>query len=351
MYTPPRANVSDEKKSSCLVSIIIPVYNVENYLPACLDSVINQTYHNIEILLVDDGSTDGSGIICDKYAAKDNRIRVLHQNNSGVAIARINAFNISTGSLIMFVDADDYIDVYTVEKMINVLLLYNVDMVTCQNYEVSNNQLTKAIIRPEPGLYDRVHIEELLKTIFLFDKRIGMAGITGYLCTRLIKRKFVMSALQAGFGMLHSEDQVGLFQLLNKINTMYVMKERLYYYVMRNGQATKAYNESYWDNFKIYFDRFKELDTNNYLSKQYPVRAFMMLKMLVKMEFENKHVSALQRIKNVKKHYSSPLFKMAMETDEGMMNTKDKLHYLLLKYKLIELYYVLIYINNYRKTL
>ena len=125
MYTPSCANVSDEKKSSCLVSIIIPVYNVENYLPACLDSVINQTYHNIEIILVDDGSTDKSGKICDKYAAKDNRIKVLHQNNYGVAIARINSFNISTGSLVMFVDADDYIDIYTVEKMVNTLLLYN----------------------------------------------------------------------------------------------------------------------------------------------------------------------------------------------------------------------------------
>lgn len=351
MYTPSCANVSDEKKSSCLVSIIIPVYNVENYLPACLDSVINQTYHNIEIILVDDGSTDKSGKICDKYAAKDNRIKVLHQNNYGVAIARINSFNISTGSLVMFVDADDYIDIYTVEKMVNTLLLYNVDMVTCQNYEVSDNQMIEAIIRPKPGLYDRRHIEELLKNIFLFDKRIGLAGITGYLWSRIIKREYVMSALQAGIGMLHSEDQVGVFQLLNKINTMYVMQDRLYYYIMREGQATKAYNSRYWDNFEIYFDRFKELDTNNYLSKQYPVRAFMMLKMLVKMEFENKHVSALQRIKNVKKHYSSPLFKMAMETDEGMMNTKDKLHYLLLKYKLIELYYVLIYINNYRKTL
>ena len=191
----------------------------------------------------------------------------------------------------------------------------------------------------------------LLKYVFLFDKRIGLAGITGYLWSRIIKREYVMSALQAGIGMLHSEDQVGVFQLLNKINTMYVMQDRLYYYIMREGQATRAYNSRYWDNFEIYFDRFKELDTNNYLSKQYPVRAFMMLKMLVKMEFENKHVSALQCIKNVKKHYSSPLFKMAMEIDKRMMNRKDKLHYLLLKYKLIELYYVLIHINNYRKRL
>lgn len=349
MYTPPVTNVSNKKRSSCLVSIIIPVYNVEEYLPPCIDSIINQSYKNIEIILIDDGSSDSSGIICDEYSLKDERIMVLHQKNVGVALARINAFNVSTGSLVMFVDADDYIDVYTVEKTVNTLLLYNVDMVTCQNYEVKNNQLIEAIIRPKPGVYDRLHIEELLKTIFLFDKRIGMAGITGYLCSRLIKREFVLPALQAGLGMVHSEDQVGVFQLLNNINSMYVMKDRLYYYVMRDGQATKAYNARYWDNFELYFLRFKKLDTQHFLENQYPVRALMMLKMLVKMEFENQTVSPLVRINNVKSHYSSHLFDLAMQTNVKSMNSKDKIHFYLLKYKMFKLYFSLIWMNNCKK--
>ena len=93
-----------------LISVIVPVYNAEKYLRECLDSIVNQTYHNIEIILVDDGSTDASGAICDEYADKDIRIKVIHSANKGVTAARINAFETSSGDYITFVDADDFLD-------------------------------------------------------------------------------------------------------------------------------------------------------------------------------------------------------------------------------------------------
>lgn len=94
--------MEDEK-----VSVIVPVYNVENYLPRCLDSILNQTYQNLEIILVDDGSPDNCGAICDEYAAKDNRIRVIHQKNCGVSSARNAAMEVASGEYIIFVDSDD----------------------------------------------------------------------------------------------------------------------------------------------------------------------------------------------------------------------------------------------------
>ncbi len=92
-----------------LISIIVPVYNVEQYLKECLDSLISQTYKNIEIIIVDDGSTDKSGTICDKYAKKDNRIKVVHKENGGVSSARNTGISIANGEYITFVDSDDYI--------------------------------------------------------------------------------------------------------------------------------------------------------------------------------------------------------------------------------------------------
>ena len=93
-----------------LISIIVPVYNVEPYIRKCLDSILSQTYYNWEAILVDDGSTDQSGAICDEYAKKDARFVVVHKQNEGVAKARITAFEHSRGQLITFIDADDYVD-------------------------------------------------------------------------------------------------------------------------------------------------------------------------------------------------------------------------------------------------
>ena len=92
------------------ISVIIPVYNVEKYLKRCLDSVINQTYKNLEIILVDDGSTDNSGKICDEYAKNDKRIIVIHKENGGVSVARNIGLDICTGDYVNFIDSDDWID-------------------------------------------------------------------------------------------------------------------------------------------------------------------------------------------------------------------------------------------------
>ncbi|OUQ56652.1 hypothetical protein B5E58_10530, partial [Tyzzerella sp. An114] len=94
------------------ISVIVPIYNVEKYLNRCVDSIINQTYKNLEIILVDDGSPDNCGKICDEYAKKDNRIKVVHKENGGVSSARNVGLNIATGDYIGFVDGDDWIDLY-----------------------------------------------------------------------------------------------------------------------------------------------------------------------------------------------------------------------------------------------
>ena len=126
-----------------LISIIVPVYNVESYLKKCLESIINQTYKNIEIILIDDGSTDSSGKICDDYANKDKRIKVIHKQNGGVSDARNTALDICRGDYIGFIDSDDYIELDMYETLLKFLLNNNLDVAMCSSYTVKNKQLIR----------------------------------------------------------------------------------------------------------------------------------------------------------------------------------------------------------------
>ena len=107
---------------TALVSIIVPVYNVEKYLKKCVDSIINQTYKKIEIILIDDGSTDNSSIICDYYSKIDSRINVVHKKNGGLSDARNRGLDIANGEYICFIDSDDYVNLSFVEDLYNALI-------------------------------------------------------------------------------------------------------------------------------------------------------------------------------------------------------------------------------------
>lgn len=114
-----------------LVSVIVPIYKVEKYLPTCIDSIISQTYKNIEILLVDDGSPDNCGRICDEYAVKDNRIHVFHEANKGVSVARNIGLDNANGELISFIDPDDYIDNDFIEYLVSIMHSTSADISYC----------------------------------------------------------------------------------------------------------------------------------------------------------------------------------------------------------------------------
>ena len=141
-----------------LVSIIVPIYNVAPYLKECLNSIIKQTYPHLEIILVDDGSSDGSGAICDEYASKDNRIRVVHQENKGVSVARNQGLNIATGEFISFVDSDDKIDLQTIAGYMELFDMHpELDIIESVIYDC----ITKPLCQfgenfEEPGISGRI---------------------------------------------------------------------------------------------------------------------------------------------------------------------------------------------------
>ena len=133
------------------ISVVVPVYNVEQYLEKCVNSIINQTYKNLEIILVDDGATDKSGKLCDELAKLDNRIMAYHKKNGGLSDARNYGVERATGDYIGFVDGDDYIDVEMYEKLYEAIKKENVDVAECnlkiiyflKKIKINNNQSTK----------------------------------------------------------------------------------------------------------------------------------------------------------------------------------------------------------------
>ena len=119
------------------VSIVVPVYNAKNYIKRCIESLVCQTYHNLEIILVDDGSSDGSEKICDEYAKEDDRIKVIHKKNSGVSDSRNAGIEAADGDYILFVDSDDYINENTVEDNLKTAIEKNADIVIfCFKYSL-----------------------------------------------------------------------------------------------------------------------------------------------------------------------------------------------------------------------
>lgn len=119
---------------SAQVSVVIPVYNVERYLKECVDSILNQTYSDFEIILVDDGSTDGSGKLCDDYLSVDNRIKVVHRENGGLSAARNTGMDMATGDYIYFLDSDDFIEAVTLEHLVRTAETANADIVFFDGY-------------------------------------------------------------------------------------------------------------------------------------------------------------------------------------------------------------------------
>lgn len=137
-----------------LVSIIVPVYKVEKYLHRCIDSIINQSYRNLEIILVDDGSPDNCGKVCDEYAEQDKRIKVIHKSNGGLSSARNAGLDIANGDYIYFVDSDDYIDTRLVEDNLQLAIEYKADIVCFNLNIIKNGNIIKGFSYFEKNIYD-----------------------------------------------------------------------------------------------------------------------------------------------------------------------------------------------------
>lgn len=217
-----------------LVSIIIPVYNVEKYIKECLESVINQTYKNLEIILVDDGSPDNCGKICDEYSEKDSRIHVIHKANGGVSSARNAGIEASTGEWIYFCDPDDWIELDLIKKALGFSIKNNCDMCMFDYNAVYKNKYIH-----HDGLKNRKTLfTELNDSKLFFDYSCSC----GTMCN-VITKSNIIKQLRFDESFSCGEDELYKFQLYSKMNSFCYIKEDLYYY--RNNSLSSVNLQSY----------------------------------------------------------------------------------------------------------
>ena len=219
--------------STPLISVIIPVYNVEKYLRRCLDSVIAQTYQKLEIICVDDGSIDDSGKICDQYAVRDARIKVIHQENQGLSAARNRGLDAAEGEYIAFVDSDDYIleDMY--KKMLDKLLNYNVDLCVCQwQYEFSDGRQVVKRKNIDPTIYGRKASLEFARFLYMGNYENGVVVAAW----NKLYRRVLLDKIRFE-GRIH-EDEAFCGRIMAKNISVYVMEEQFYVYAQNGDSLT-----------------------------------------------------------------------------------------------------------------
>ena len=238
-----------------LISIIVPVYNVERYLEKCVNSIINQTYKNLEIILVDDGATDSSGNMCDELAKSDNRIKVYHKENGGLSDARNYGVERATGDYIGFVDSDDYIDSEMYEKLYEAIKRENADVAECS---------LKVIYPGKIELFtDEKYYKVLGKTEYL-EEYLTIKKVFGSVWTKLIKSD-VAKKLVFPKGKLY-EDTYYAYDLIKIANSFVLIDSPSYNYLMRENSITNSkFNPRIFDLIKI-VEKFHKMTYENYPS-------------------------------------------------------------------------------------
>ena len=277
------------------ISIIVPIYNAEKYLSRCIESIINQTYKNLDIILVDDGSLDRCGEICDEYAESDSRVRVIHKNNEGVSSARNAGLDAITGEYVTFIDADDYVS----EKYIETLYKYmdsDTDMVISNAVMVSESGGSEE----DTALFGAKKIRINDNYDFFSIEHREVWGV-------LIK-KVIIGSNRFKSGLYVGEDALFYYTMLKECKFGSVLNEKMYYYVMYDNSAyhggfdPKKYTEIYaWQKIAELFSDMPDIQTDCYA--EYIRICLVMYDRIKSSKYMNKHEYVLDLQSRVRKTF------------------------------------------------
>ncbi|MGL5549111.1 MAG: glycosyltransferase family 2 protein [Culicoidibacterales bacterium] len=298
------------------LSIIVPVYNVEAYVGRCLDSLLEQDFEDFEIIVVNDGSTDSSGKICDEYAKKDQRIRVIHQENQGVSAARNTGLNWIKGEYIGFIDPDDFIEKDMFKKLYTLCIENNAQIGVCNfQREIKGRRITNNSQKYEKKLTTKEALEELFKgELYRFS-----------LCNKIFQRHLFMN-ITFPEGRIH-EDLATTYRLFGKAkNTIYTNYAGYIYTVRENSILNKKYNENRlesfiaWNEILEYMnEQFRELMPQVVASYSYwCIDNLAYIVKQVETESQQKKYFGIIRT-NVKKHYQKIFSNQLLTTKQKII--------------------------------
>lgn len=225
-----------------LVSVVVPVYNVEKFLDRCVKSIVEQTYVDLEIILVDDGSKDTSAEICDKWAQKDARITVIHKDNAGAGFARNSGIDAANGKYILFVDSDDYIAVQTVEKCVAELQKTKADFVMFGRFNVDGegNVTEKPMVDSQLFFEGEQVLNDILPGLFTYERGSGISTCCKMYDLELIKSTGVRYRSERE---ILSEDAFFNLELFSYIKTVAIIPESFYYYYKNENSLSRSYRK------------------------------------------------------------------------------------------------------------
>ena len=280
-----------------LVSIIVPVYKVEPYLRRCLDSLSNQTYTHLEIILVDDGSPDGCPQICDEYAAQDNRIVVIHKENGGVSDARNVGLDICKGKFIAFVDSDDWVEQQYAETLLAPLLSENADISIGNHRIFSNEKENFPIDELKSGMFSN---QEIINEMFTTRNQYKILW-------GKIFRKELFDNVRFPVGKIYEDEYAGYIPYFFA-KKIFCINQILYHYQKRSDSITGK--DFLYDDYDIKISQVQFLMANNYLNLANQVLISLSLSHLNKFYEQNLNNQSLQSRTNTLKRlqYITSLF-------------------------------------------
>ena len=283
-----------------LVTIVVPIYKVEKYLDRCLNSIVNQTYDNLEIILVDDGSPDNCPVICERWAEKDSRIKVIHKKNAGLGMARNTGLDNATGKYICFFDSDDYIALNTIEKAYASIKIYNSEIVMFGMYSVdASGKIVSADI---PQTHKDIYCDDEIRK-FVLPNMLGPDPKTGK------KLGFNMSSSGRMYSMklinennwrfvsereYISEDFYSLLELYQFVQRISVINEAFYYYCYNDASLTHSFNSQRFEKVCICHNGMKKIcekcnypvEVKDCLDSQFLGSVIATMKLLVSSDLE-----------------------------------------------------------------
>ena len=236
-----------------LITIVVPVYNVEKYLKKCIDSILCQTYDLLEIILVDDGSLDNSGTICDDYMNADNRVKVIHKKNGGLSDARNVGIDAANGNYITFIDSDDYINCDYINNLYEMLLLSNSEIAVCDNYYFYEEDTLINI--------DNKKSFKTFSKLQALQDMMYQKNISNNACGKLYKTE-LFSVVRYPVGRL-CEDLGTTYKLFYKANNICFTSDKYYYYFQRHDSIIhKAFNLNRMDGLTFAFEEKSFISLN-----------------------------------------------------------------------------------------
>lgn len=270
------------------VSIIIPIYNVQRYVRKTIESALSQTESDIELILVDDGSTDGSGEICDQYAEADKRVVVIHKKNGGLSSARNAGTEVACSEYLMYLDGDDYLRKDAVECCLEAMKRFPADFIQFRYREVSENE---ELVVSKTG--DKIYQAHTSRE--LFEKLYQLGGVAASGATKLMRRKL---AQQIPFENILHEDEMWCTRAFQRNLTVTYIPDELYYYVMRDGSIIHScFNRRKLEGFIVSEERIKvlqDLGLDDLMSYEYRKLFFHILRLYSEAQAANDYISVAE---------------------------------------------------------